>query len=178
MKHFALALALALAGLAGGAHAADYIAGFGNGTQQFQRTPDGFGIGLNLDYLRDDHKGSAGGAGLEFALPLGPLTVAAGGKLMALSPDSGSATATLIGGRASFNVSPKIKLFGQAYYAPSSFASGSVNRVNDYAAGVRWNAFGPLSVEAGYRYFDIRRDDDSRSRRLADGVYLGAGLSF
>lgn len=176
MKHFAIALALA--GLAGGAHAADYMFGAGNGTQQFTRTPDGFGIGLNLDYLRNDHKGSAGGAGLEFALPLGPLTVAGGGKLMALSPDSGSATAALVGGRASFDLAPKVKLFGQAYYAPSSFASGSVDRVSDYAAGVRWNVVGPLSVEAGYRYFDIRRDNDSRSRTLADGAYLGAGLSF
>ncbi|AUH52807.1 hypothetical protein CXB49_19450 [Chromobacterium sp. ATCC 53434] len=176
MKH--LAIALALAGLAGGAHAADYMFGAGNGTQQFNRTPDGFGIGLNLDYLRQDHKGSASGAGLEFALPLGPLTVAGGGKLMALSPDSGSATAALIGGRASFDLAPKVKLFGQAYYAPDSFASGSVKRVSDYAAGLRWNVVGPLSVEAGYRYFDIRRNDDSRSRRLADGAYLGAGLSF
>ncbi|KUM03929.1 YfaZ family protein [Chromobacterium subtsugae] len=175
-KH--LAFALALTSLAGGAHAADYIFGAGNGTQQLTRTPDGFGIGLNLDYLRHDHKGSAGGAGLEFALPLGPLTVAAGGKLMALSPDSGSATAAMIGGRASFDVAPKVKVFGQAYYAPSSFASGSVDRVSDYAAGVRWNVAGPFSVEAGYRYFDIRRDDASRSRRLADGAYLGAGLSF
>ncbi|OHX22026.1 YfaZ family outer membrane protein [Chromobacterium sphagni] len=176
MKH--LAFALALTSLAGGAHAADYIFGAGNGTQQFTRTPNGLGLGISLDYLHDDHKGGAGGAGLEFALPLGPLTVAAGGKLMALSPDSGSASAALVGGRANFEIAPKINLFGQAYYAPDSFASGSVNRVSDYSAGVRWNVLGPVSVEAGYRYFDIRRQDDSRSRRLADGAYLGAGLSF
>ncbi|RBJ70031.1 hypothetical protein C3L29_036920, partial [Pseudomonas sp. MWU12-2534b] len=85
------------------------------------------------------------------------------------APHHSSSAAALVGGRASFDVTPTVKLFGQAYYAPSSFASGSVNRVNDYAAGVRWNVVGPLSVEAGYRYFDIRRDNDSRSRKLADG---------
>ncbi|UTH75523.1 YfaZ family outer membrane protein [Chromobacterium sp. IIBBL 290-4] len=173
-----LALAAALAALAGGAQAADYIAGAGHDFQQFSRTPNGLGIGINLDYVNSDHKGSAGGAGLEFALPLGPVSIAAGGKLMALSPDSGSATAALIGGRASLDVMPKVTVFGQAYYAPESFASGSVNRVSDYSAGVRWNVVGPFSVEAGYRYFDIRRNDSQRSRTLADGAYLGAGLSF
>ncbi len=176
MKH--LPLLLALAGLSAAAQAADYSLQAGKDYYQFSRTPQGAGIGLTLDYIDHKDHGSAGGAGLEFALPLGRLTLTGGGKLMALDPDSGSGTAALLGGRASFELAPKISLYGQAYYAPSSFSSGSVDKVSDVGAGVRWNVFGPLAVDAGYRYFDISRSEDSRSRKLADGWYLGAGLVF
>ncbi|OWY40856.1 hypothetical protein CEK28_00865 [Xenophilus sp. AP218F] len=173
-----ICIALALAGIAAGAQAADYSLSVGDGFQQLTRTPQGGGIGLTLDYLNTEHKGNAGGAGLEFALPLGSLTLAGGAKAMWLSPDTGSATAAMLGGRANFAVTPKVSLYGQAYYSPDGLVSGSVKNVSDVSAGVRWNVLGPFTVEAGYRYFDIERKDSSRNRTLADGPFVSAGFTF
>ncbi|WP_019103766.1 YfaZ family outer membrane protein [Chromobacterium haemolyticum] len=179
MKTLQLGATAALLSLAAAAaHAADYSFIAGKDFQQFSRTPQGLGLGLSIDYLNSDHKGNAGGAGLEFAIPLGPVTLAGGGKLMSLNPDSGSGTAALLGGRANIQLAPKVSFYGQAYYAGDSMASGSVKNVSDLAAGVRWNPIGPFTVEAGYRYFDIERKDGNRNRRLADGMYIGAGFTF
>lgn len=170
--------AAALLALTATAHAADYNFIAGKDFQQFSRTPQGAGLGLSIDYLNSDHNGNAGGAGLEFAFPLVPVTLAAGGKLMGLNPSSGSGTAALLGGRANIQLAPKVSLYGQAYYGGDSMASGSVKNVSDLAAGVRWNPIGPFTVEAGYRYFDIERKNSDRNRRLADGMYIGAGFTF
>ena len=99
--------AAALLALTATAHAADYNFIAGKDFQQFSRTPQGAGLGLSIDYLNSDHNGNAGGAGLEFAFPLGPVTLAAGGKLMGLNPSSGSGTAALLGGRANIQLAPR-----------------------------------------------------------------------
>jgi hypothetical protein len=171
-------LMLILTGASAMASAADYGLSSGEDFFQFSRTPQGMGPGITLDYLKHKDHGSAGGAGLEMAFTLHSLTLAGGGKLMALDPDSGSAAAAMLGVRAALDLGGGFNLYAQAYHAPDSLASGSVTRVNDLSAGIRFNAFGPLQLEAGYRQFDIARKDGSRSRTLADGPYLGAGLTF
>jgi len=171
--------ALLIAGLmaSGAAQAGTMTLGAGSDFINFSRTPDGGGIGFTFDYLKHDHNGSAGGLGAEFALPLGNVTLAAGVKGTALDAD-GSASAGLVGGRINVDAGHSVSLFGQAYYAPESFASGSVKSVSDVTAGVRWNPIPLLAVEGGYRYYQVDRKDESRSRTLADGPYLGVGLVF
>ncbi|EIS07510.1 yfaZ family protein [Yersinia pestis PY-46] len=44
--------------------------------------------------------------------------------------------------------------------------------------GVRWNVFRPLTVDVGYRYINMEGKEGRRDNRLADGVYIGAGLNF
>ncbi len=163
--------------VAASAHAGDLALEAGRDTVAISRTPTGNGIGLTADYLKHAHHGSAGGIGMEFAVNPGKLTLAGGGKLFAINAD-GSGTAALLGGRIAYDLTNSVTLFGQSYHAPSAASSGSIRRVEDTRAGVRWQALGPLAVEAGYRHLAVKRSDASRNRTLSDGVFVGAGLSF
>ncbi|KZE34288.1 YfaZ precursor [Crenobacter luteus] len=173
-----LLIASALLSTAAAAQAGTLTLGAGEDFVHFNRTPSGVGPGITLDYLKRDGGDSAGGAGLDFALPAGPVTLAVGAKGLAIDSDAGSASAGLVGARVHVELPAGFALFGQAYHAPESAASGSVKSVNDHTAGVRWQPLPLVSLEAGYRYFRIKREDAARSRTLADGAYLGAGLAF
>ncbi|RXZ44474.1 YfaZ family outer membrane protein [Crenobacter cavernae] len=173
-----LLIASALLATAAASQAGTLTLGAGEDFIHFNRTPTGLGPGITLDYLKRDGGDSAGGAGLDFALPAGPLTAAVGAKALAIDSDGGSATAGLVGARVGVDLPANLSLFGQAYYAPSGAASGSVKSVNDNTAGVRWQPLPLLSLEAGYRYFKVEREDAARTRTLADGPYIGAGLAF
>ncbi|BEV73837.1 YfaZ family outer membrane protein [Paludibacterium sp. THUN1379] len=167
-----------LLALAVSAHAAEYGVAAGRDFQQFSRTPEGIIPGFTLDYLHHDHQGSAGGLGLMMGVSLGPVSLGGGVKAMAIDTDAGSATAALPGARASLALGHGLSVYASAFQAPSALASGSVGKVIDRSAGVQWQPVGPLTLTAGYRQFEIERQDASRNRTLADGAYLGVGLSF
>jgi hypothetical protein len=171
-------LPLWLVSMAAVAQAADYDVAAGRDFQQFSRTPQGVLPGFSLDYIHHDNHGSAGGAGLEMGGEFGALTLAAGAKAMALDTDSGSGGAALLGARANLALGHGVSLFASAFQAPGAWSSGSISKVVDQAAGLRWQPLRPLTLNVGYRRFEIDRQDDSRSRKLADGAYVGAGLSF
>ncbi|MBX9311126.1 YfaZ family outer membrane protein, partial [Serratia marcescens] len=59
---------------------------------------------------------------------------------------------------------------------PDSFTSG-VKAYNEASGGLRWK-FRPLSVDVGYRYMQMEGKDGRRDNTLADGPYVGVGLSF
>ncbi|WP_024301085.1 YfaZ family outer membrane protein [Pseudogulbenkiania sp. MAI-1] len=159
------------------AQAGNLSLGAGDDYVTLSRTPSGLGIGFTADYLNHKHNGESAGLGMEFAVPAGPLTVAAGAKAIYVDAD-GDGTAGALGGRAALDLGSNFSLFGQAYHAPSGTSSGSIREVNDANAGVRWNPVPLFTVEAGYRYFDVKREDAQRNRKLADGPYLGVGLQF
>lgn len=170
-------LLVGLLATSGLAQAGNLSLGAGDDFVTLSRTPSGLGIGFSADYLNHEHRGESAGLGLEFAVPAGPLTVAAGAKAIYIDAD-GYGSAAALGGRAALDLGSNLSLFGQAYFAPSGAASGSIREVNDANAGVRWNPLPLFTVEAGYRYFEIKRENALRDRTLADGPYLGVGLQF
>lgn len=170
-------LLLGLLATSGLAQAGNLSLGAGDDYVTLSRTPNGLGIGFTADYLNHKHNGESAGLGLEFAVPAGPLTLAAGAKAIYVDAD-GYGSAAALGGRAALDLGSNLSLFGQAYVAPSGSSSGSIKQVNDVNAGVRWNPVPLFTVEAGYRYFDVKREDSQRDRTLADGPYLGVGLQF
>jgi opacity protein-like surface antigen len=170
-------LLVGLLAASGLSQAGNLSLGAGDDFTTLSRTPNGFGIGFTADYLNNKHGNDSASLGVEFAVPAGPLTVAAGAKAIYVDAD-GYGTAAALGGRAALDLGNDLSLFGQGYFAPSGAASGSIREVNDVNAGLRWNPVPLFTVEAGYRYFDVKREDSQRNRTLADGPYLGVGLQF
>lgn len=143
------------------------------------RTPTGAGPGITLDYLQSDRHGTvkAGGAGLSFGVPLPFARLDLGGKAMWLDA-YGDATAAMVGGRVSVDLPLSLEGFVQGYWAPDAAASGSVDKVSDAMAGVRWKPLPLVGVEAGWREFKVERRDARRDAKLADGAYLGVSVGF
>ena len=57
------------------------------------------GLGLTGNWARSDHDGNVGSVGLNFGVPLGPLTATVGAKALYLSPKDGkSGGAVALGG--------------------------------------------------------------------------------
>jgi len=174
-----IACALSLCAMTGIAHAGDFMIEQSASYLNVEHTPGGIGFGVTLDYVKNTNQGSAGGLGLEFALPLGPLTAAVGVKALSLDPSTSRVgVAALTGARINLDLPHDLSIFGQDYYAPSSAASGGFTSVNDARAGIRWNPVPLFSVEAGFRYFKIGRSNNQPDVVLADGPFVGAGLSF
>lgn len=180
MKKTLPLLALAFCGLA---QAGDLTGAIGDGYGFVSRTPSSGGLGLTFDYVKSSDsnaKGSkpeAAGLGLVFSIPVSNVRFDLGGKAMYLDSD-GSATAAMLGGRVNLALPMQTELFGQAYWTPDSLASGSVHKVTDYMAGVRWKPIKLVGVEAGWRRFEIEREDSSRSGKAADGAYIGVSVGF
>ncbi|EEG07921.1 YfaZ family outer membrane protein [Pseudogulbenkiania ferrooxidans] len=170
-------LLLGLVAISGLAQAGNLSLGAGDDFVTLSRTPNGLGLGFTADYLNNKHGDDSASVGLEFAVPAGPLTVAAGAKAIYVDAD-GYGSAAALGGRAALDLGSNFSLFGQGYFAPSGASSGSIREVNDVNAGLRWNPVPLFTVETGYRYFDVKREDAQRNRKLADGPYLGVGLQF
>ncbi|WON75634.1 YfaZ family outer membrane protein [Serratia sp. UGAL515B_01] len=136
------------------------------------------GLGISGNWLRSDHNGSVGSLGLDFSMPLGPLMATVGGKALYLSPQDGKSGAALaLGGGLKWTLNRYISLYGEGYFAPESLTSG-VKAYNEASGGVHWNVFRPLSVDVGYRYINIKGKDGHRDNTVADGPYVGVGLSF
>lgn len=136
------------------------------------------GLGLSGNWARSDHDGNVGSLGLNFGLPLGPLTATVGGKALYLSPKDGdNGGALALGGGLDWAISRYFSLHGEGYFAPDSLTSG-VKAYNEASGGLRWNIFRPLSVDVGYRYMKMEGKDGRRDNTLADGPYVGVGLSF
>lgn len=136
------------------------------------------GIGISGNWARSDHDGNVGSLGLNFSLPVGPLMATVGGKALYLSPEDGkSGGALAVGGGLQWTVNRYFTLYGEGYFAPESLTSG-VKAYNEANGGLRWNVFRPLNVDVGYRYINMQGKDGKRDNTLADGPYVGVGLSF
>lgn len=136
------------------------------------------GLGLTGNWARSDHNGNVGSLGLNFGLPLGPLTATLGGKALYLSPKDGkSGGALALGGGLDWAITRSLSLHGEGYFAPESLTSG-VKAYNEASGGLRWTVFRPLSVDVGYRYIQMQGKDGRSDNTLADGPYVGVGLSF
>lgn len=138
----------------------------------------GSGLAFNGSWARSDHNGELGSLGATFGLPLGPFNAYVGGKALYLSPEDGSnGAAAALGGGLSWQALPSLSFYGEAYGAPESLTSGSKSYM-EAKAGARYTVFKPLSVDAGYRLIEMKGAHDDRNEKLADGWYVGAGLSF
>lgn len=135
------------------------------------------GLSLTGNWARSDHNGNVGGLGLNFGVPLGPLTATLGGKALYFNPKDGkSGGALAVGGGLEWEINRYLSLHGEGYFAPESFTRG-VKAYNEASGGLRWQ-FRPLSVDVGYRYMQMEGKDGRRDNTLADGPYIGVGLSF
>ena len=156
-----------------------------NGEVGSDYTNLGFGMGTNTgglaisgNWARSDHDGDVYGLGLGFNLPLGPLMATVGGKGIYMSPEDGSSGgAVAIGGGLTYPINKSFTLYGEGYFAPEELTSG-MKSYSEANGGLRWNVFRPLTVDVGYRYINMEGKDGRRDNRVADGVYIGAGLAF
>lgn len=174
----ALAISLPLTAVAG-----DTTLARGSHYDFLTRMPTGLGPGISIDHLqsRDDNTAGtakASGIGLMFGLPIPTLLrVDVGAKAMYLQ-SAGHASAAMVGGRLTVDLPASSEAFVQGFYAPASAASGSIKSVSDSMIGVRWSPLKLVGVEAGYRVFEVKREDHSRDRSLADGAYAGVSVAF
>lgn len=145
--------------------------GFGMGTNST-------GLAISGNWARSDHDGDIVGLGLGFNLPLGPMIATAGAKGIYMSPEDGSTGgAVAIGGGLRYPINSSFSLYGEGYFAPEELTSG-MKSYSEANGGVRWSIFRPLTVDVGYRYINMEGKEGHRDNRLADGVYIGAGLNF
>ncbi|MBM3116775.1 YfaZ family outer membrane protein [Jeongeupia naejangsanensis] len=136
------------------------------------------GIDFSADWTHNDHKGEVGGLGLGIKLPVPVVDAALGVKAVYLSPKHDDTEyAGAVGGRLTIPLGEHFAVYGSAYYAPESFASGDIKSFTDTAIGVRWNVIKPLSIDVGYRYTAIDRDHGDKIS-IADGIYGGLGVRF
>lgn len=139
---------------------------------------DSTGLGFNSNWARSDHDGQLGNIGVDFSFPLDALTLTVGGKGYYFSPnDSGSGVGVGLGGGLQWAFDRNVSLYGSTYYVPEGLTSG-VKSYNEADIGLRWNVFRPFNIDVGYRYMVMKGKDDKPNNTLADGVYLGVGLSF
>ncbi|MGG4664207.1 YfaZ family outer membrane protein [Providencia vermicola] len=152
-----------------GKHYTELSAGLGN---------QNAGLAFNGSWARSDHDGQMGSLGATFGLPVGPFSAYVGGKGLYLSPDNNSSGAALaVGGGLNWQALPSLNIYGEAYGAPESLTSGSKSYV-EAKAGARYTVFKPLSIDAGYRVIEMKGSHNKSNEKIADGLYLGAGLSF
>ena len=152
-----------------GKHYTELSAGLGN---------QNAGLAFNGSWARSDHDGQMGSLGATFGLPVGPFAAYAGGKALYLSPEDNSNGAALaVGGGLNWQALPSLNIYGEAYGAPESLTSGSKSYV-ETKAGARYTVFKPLSIDAGYRMIEMKGTHSKSNETIADGFYLGAGLSF
>ncbi|EJD6376576.1 porin [Providencia rettgeri] len=152
-----------------GEHFTELSAGLGN---------QNAGLAFNGSWARSDHDRQTGSIGATFGLPVGPFSAFVGGKGLYLSPDHNSSGAALaVGGGLNWQAMPSLNIYGEAYGAPESLTSGSKSYV-EAKAGARYTVFKPLSIDAGYRLIEMKGTHGNSSDKVADGWYVGAGLSF
>lgn len=152
-----------------GKHYTDVQAGLGDADS---------GLSFNGNWARSDHDGQLGSLGAKFALPLGPFSASVGGKALYLSPKNGDDGAALAGGVGlNWRVLPSLSVYGEAYALPEGLTSGSKSYY-EADVGAKYTVFKPLHVNAGYRVIEIENAHNHSNNKLADGFYVGAGLSF
>ncbi|EMI5491205.1 porin [Providencia stuartii] len=138
----------------------------------------GSGLAFDGSWARSDHNGQMGSLGATFGLPLGPFSAYVGGKALYLSPeDNKNGMALAAGAGLGWQALPSLNIYGEAYGAPASLTSGS-DAYTEAKVGARYTVFKPLSVDAGYRIIDIKGNHNNPNNKIADGWYVGAGLSF
>ncbi|OAT35782.1 YfaZ family outer membrane protein [Proteus myxofaciens] len=152
-----------------GKHYTDVRAGLGDPNS---------GLSFNGGWARSDHDGQIGSLGTKFALPLGPFSASVGGKALYLSPKDGDDGAALAGGVGlNWDVLSSLNVYGEAYASPEGLTSGSKSYY-EADVGAKYTVFKPLHVNAGYRVIEIDNAHNRSNNKLADGFYVGAGLSF
>ncbi|BCL76082.1 membrane protein [Jeongeupia sp. HS-3] len=179
MQHLKKALFAALLAVsATAAQAIEVNGSAGDAYQHIDGNASMLGIDFSADWTHNDHKGEVGGVGIGIKLPVPVVDIALGGKAVYLSPtDMDTEYAAALGGRFTVPLGEHFAMYGSAYYAPDGFASGNVKTFTDAAIGVRWNIIKPVSIDVGYRYTAIDRDNGGEIR-IADGVYGGLGVRF
>lgn len=128
------------------------------------------GLYSTLNWAHSDNDGDIVGLGLGLGVPLGSAIISVGGKAMYLNPKHS-------GGGINLPLGQSFALYGSAYYSPDSLSSG-IKDYTEATGGVRWNVMCPLSVDVGYRYVNLAGKDGHRDNAIADGPYVGVGLSF
>ena len=112
------------------------------------------------------------------SLPLGPVMLTAGAKLSYLDVDGRNEWAVPVGGRIGMSLGQSFGVYAQGYAASNGMASGNIHQYQDGEIGASFTPFKPLTVSAGYRYSDVELAGGSWKRKLADGPFVGAALSF
>ncbi|AIA70174.1 putative exported protein [Pectobacterium atrosepticum SCRI1043] len=179
MKKFVIACAGSLLLASASVHA---ISLSGEAGRDYAGASAGFGLGIpglagNVSYAHGDNNNDVYGFGLGYTIPVGPLKLTLGGKALYLNQDHGNdGYGVALGGGVQWPLSRQFSLYGEGYYAPDAFSS-HVDHYVEGKAGVRWQVFAPLSVDVGYRYINMARENGP-DNKLADSAYVGVGLSF
>ncbi|HDS6401728.1 TPA: porin [Morganella morganii subsp. morganii] len=135
------------------------------------------GLSFDGNWARSDHQGQLGGARAKFAFPLGPVSASVGGKAVYIDPEVGKkGMAVAPGVGVAWSILPSVRVYGEFYGAPSGLTSGN-DSYKEADVGANWTVFAPLNVKAGYRKIEVE-SNSGHENRIADGAYLGAGLSF
>jgi hypothetical protein len=136
------------------------------------------GMMLNGNWVHNDDRGDIASLGLGLNLPLGPVLFTMGGKMLYLNPyDGDEGYAFALGGGAQLPLGDRFSIFGDAYYSPDSLSSG-VKEYVEASTGVRWKLTPLLSVDAGYRYMNMKGKNGNRDDSVADGAYASVKFSF
>ncbi|TKI05970.1 YfaZ family outer membrane protein [Martelella alba] len=145
--------------------------GFGLGTT----TP---GLALTGDWTHNDDNGDTAGLGLGYNIPVGPLMVTPGGRVLYTKPKGGDdGYAVAVGAGVRLPVGRMFSLYGDYYYSPDSLSSG-IDSYTEANAGVRLTAIPLVTVSVGYRYLSLNGKEGQRDSVLADGAYIGGALNF
>ena len=151
----------------------------GENYQSLSYASSGAGLGLSADYLhRDSRDDQTLSLGAGFSLPLGPVMLTAGAKLSYLDVAGRNEWAVPVGGRIGMSLGQSFGVYAQGYAASNGMASGNIHQYQDGEIGASFTPFKPLTVSAGYRYSDVELAGGSWKRKLADGPFVGAALSF
>lgn len=138
----------------------------------------GAGLGINGNWARSDHDGQVVSLGATFGLPLGPFSAYIGGKAYYLSPqDNNNGFAFAAGVGANWQIMPSLALYGEIYGSPRDFTSGNY-AYQEADVGIKYEVIKPLAINFGYRFIKLQGKSQHPNNTIADGFYLGAGVSF
>lgn len=136
------------------------------------------GLYSQLNWAHSDNDGDGVGLSLGLGLPLGDVVLSGGGKALYLHPKHGDdGMALAVGAGLAWSMLPLWCASVRGYYAPDSLSSG-VEHYQEMTAELQWQIMRPLSVSVGYRYIDLAGKSHYRDNVIADGLYLGAGVTF
>lgn len=180
MKKFVIACAGSLLLASASVHA---ISLSGEAGRDYSGANVGFGLGVpglagSVSYSHGDNNNDVYGFGLGYTIPVGPLKLTLGGKALYLNQDRATdGHALALGGGLQWPINRYFSIYGEGYYSPDAFSS-HVDHYVEGKAGVRWQVFGPLNVDVGYRYINLAGESGRSDNKLADTAYIGVGLNF
>lgn len=70
-----------------------------------------------------------------------------------------------------------LALYGEVYGSPRDFTSGNY-AYQEADVGIKYEVIKPLAINFGYRFIKLQGKSQHPNNTVADGFYLGVGVSF